>query len=188
MILPNVPTPIIDPQFDDEVCQVIQDKLSELDWLVRPYHIVRIGVERKTKLTYPQLYKNDGTYEHYDIRPDDTCDAFSFFFVERPYEVDYYTQEAKYFLSLTVWANLDLIEAAGTTTYAGSTDYTSLLIRDVIAKLQKCNVGEIEVERNPEKIFDYFTAIQQWQKQNLMKRHTGFKIRFSKIKEATNVC
>jgi hypothetical protein len=181
-ILPTVPPAYADPQFEDEVAQTIQQKIAALTWLEKAYHIVRTGVNSVTKETYPQLQANDGTGEHYNLSPDDSCKAYSFFESEAPYDVDYYNQTAKYYLALVVWANIPLIGA-------NDADITGDLIKDVVAILQKCNnLGDIKVERNHESIFNKYTSLQQYKNQHLMKRYTAFRISFTKIQEATNVC
>ena len=99
-----------------------------------------------------------------------------------PYEIDYYDQTAKYFLSTTFWGFLTLIDPGITT------DFTGNLIRDAIAVLQRCQCGDITVEENPEKIFDNFTALKQEKNQYLLRKYTAFKIRFTLITYATKIC
>lgn len=172
MTLPNVPNTFISPRYDDKVVQDLQLSLSNLVWLNKSYHIARIGVNSLDKTTYPQIQANDGSNELFDIRPDNKCSAYSFFEVDKPYQANTYDGDLTCYLSLIVWGNLNLIDPMSTN------DFTGTLINDVVNLLKRSGVESMEIEENPEKIFNKYSALKQEHNQYLLRRYTAFKISF----------
>lgn len=182
LTLPAVPDLFLKPRFDDRIAQNIQVKLATLPWLDRVYHIARVGIISKDKLSYPQIQSNNSTSKAFDIRPDNRVGAYSFFEVNKPYELNTYEGVSSYFLSLIVWANLNKITPPTTT------DITGDLIRDVIKKIELCGGGEFVVEERPEEIFSNYSGLTQEKGQHLMRRYAGFKIEFKVVSGTTSDC
>lgn len=183
VILPPVPAYYDEPKLDYDIAQRIQLRLdAKLGWLEKSYHIAKVGVEAKTNLTYPQVYKNDGSDEHFNIRPDNKTSSYSFIEIEAPASVDYENGTVEYSLSIVFWNNLRLID--DTKQY----DYTSELIIDVIDVLQFFAASNIQEEIRPENIFDKYTQVTQNLKQHLMKMYSGFKITFNVIEPYPDSC
>lgn len=181
--LPNVPPSIPNARYDDDIVQRLQnDFATNLSWLERSYHIARIGLNSKDGKGYPQIQANDGTNTVFDIRPDSQVKAYSFFEIEDKYRLNNFEGEATYFLSVTFWGNLNLIQPATTT------DFTGNLIQEVKRRLEIKGVGEMEVEENPEEIFEKYSALTQEANQYLMRRYTAFKIIFEITTGLKNSC
>lgn len=181
--LPNVPPAYAKPRFDDAVVQTLQQEFAaKLTWLERSYHIARVGIIAKDSLSYPQIHANNATNEVFDIRPDSSVKAYSFFEVTSPYEVDFNSQEVSYNLSVIFWGNLPLIDGA-----AGY-DFTGELIQEVTKILNRHDAGSVTIEENPESIFDKYSGLEQEKNQYLLKRYTAFKINFTIIKGLKNDC
>lgn len=155
---------------------------SNIGWLQRAYHIARVGINAEQKVGYPQIYANDGTNKHFDIRPDNKTESYSFFEIDKQYEIDVNNDEVKYFFSLVVWANLKILDSAKTY------DFTSELIKDITDSLKFFATDIIDVEVRPEKVFDKYSGIKQELKQFLMKPYTAFKITFSITDSYTDNC
>ena len=128
------------------------------------------------------MQANDGTNENYDIRPDNTVPSYCFFEVEKPYAIDFYDVKATYFLSVTFWGNLNLIDTEK------NYDYTGELIRDVVKLLERKESGDLTIEENPEKVFTKYSALKQDANQYLMRRYTAFKITFWIKDHLTDEC
>jgi hypothetical protein len=176
------PPYITAPRYDDRIVQDLQIYFTErLSWLDRSFHIARVGVLPEGK-TYPQVQANNGTNENYDIRPDNLIPSYCFFEVEQPYQIDFFDVKATYFLSVTFWGNLNLIDESK------SYDYTSELIRDVVKLLERKECGDLKIEENPERVFTKYSALKQDANQYLMKRYTAFKLSFWIKDHLTDEC
>lgn len=183
MILPSVPPYLTSPKLIAKVAQDIQVGLdSKVAWLNLSYHIAKVGIIAETGLTYPQIYANNDTNEHYDIRPDNTVSSFSFLEIESPYSRNEEDGEITYNLSVVVWGNLALID--NTKDY----DYTSQLIKDVSDALQELGAENLSIEERPEQIFNKYTGLTQDLKQFLMRKYTAFKIVFQITETYTDEC
>lgn len=181
--LPIVPTYYTTPRVDYAVAQRIQLALdTNLGWLERCYHIARVGVDKEQKGDYPQIYKNDGTNENFNIRPDNKIASYCFFEVDSPFKTDFENDTLTCYFSIVFWNNLKLIDVSK------QYDYTSELVKDVIDQLQIFQPENLEVETRPEKIFDKYSGLQQELKQHLMRQYSGFKISFETTQPYTDNC
>ncbi len=171
--LPDVPPLFDDPHNEYAIAQTIQLAIDTIGWVDRSYHIAKVGIKADSDLTYPQIFANNDSDEHFDIRPDSKIGAYSFIEVDSPSIVDIENDEVTYSFSLVFWANLVLVDAAKLY------DFTSELIEDVIDELAKLEAESIAIETRPEIIFNKYTGTTQELKQFLMKRYSGFKLSFT---------
>lgn len=180
--LPSVPTAYANPKLNYKVAQEVQDELAALSWMDRAYHIARIGVNASENVTYPQIYLNDNTSEHANIRPDNEIGAYSFIEEDSPHRISINDDELRCFFSVVVWGNLDIID--NLKTY----DFTSELINDVVGALANMGASDISFDDRPEVIFNKYTGVTQELKQHLMRRYTAFKVTFEIITTYTDNC
>jgi len=181
--LPTVPAYYASPKLEYKIAQNIQVAFdSGLGWLDRSYHIARIGIDASQKTTYPQIYKNDGSKEHFDIRPDSSIGAYSFFEIDRPFVANKYENTLSCFFNVIFWCNLELVDPAKTY------DYTSELISEVLDVLASQGAIVTETETRPENIFNNYSALQQELKQHLMRSYSGFKITFEVPTTLNDTC
>lgn len=181
--LPTVPAYYASPKLEYKIAQNIQVAFdSGLGWLDRSYHIARVGIDASQKSTYPQIYKNDGSKEHFDIRPDSSIGAYSFFEIDRPFVANKYENTLSCFFNVIFWCNLELVDPAKTY------DYTSELISEVLDVLALQGAIVTETETRPENIFNNYSALQQELKQHLMRSYSGFKITFEVPATLNDTC
>ena len=181
--LPTVPAYYASPKLEYKIAQNIQVAFdSGLGWLDRSYHIARVGIDASQKSTYPQIYKNDGSKEHFDIRPDSSIGAYSFFEIDRPFVANKYENTLSCFFNVIFWCNLELVDPAKTY------DYTSELISEVLDVLASQGAIVTETETRPENIFNNYSALQQELKQHLMRSYSGFKITFEVPTTLNDTC
>ncbi len=181
LTLPAVPPYFDSPKMDYEVAQNLQKALAdELLWLERAYHIARTGIISEDKVGYPQIYSNNGSAEHFNIRPDLKVKAYSFFEIDSPYTIDYFKGDLNCFFSLVFWGQLNNINSLK------QYDFTSELVQDVINVLKENGCDQFRVETRPEKIFDKYSGLLQETRQHLMRPFTAFKISFKTITNITN--
>lgn len=181
--LPAVPPYFDAPKLDAAMIQELQLHFdANLGWLTRSYAEAKVGVESESGLTYPQIGKNDGTGEHYNIRPDSEIEAYSFFEIDKAFEVNHGEDEVKYFFSVIFWANLQLMDPAK------EYDFTSELVKDATDSLKQFASNILNVETRPENIFNKYSQVTQEQKQLLMKPYTAFKITFEIMDSYSDDC
>ena len=183
MILPAVPAYFASPRLEYKTAQTLQVAFdTHLGWLERSYHIARVGVHGNNKDNYPQIYANNGTDEHYDIRPDESCSGFGFFEVDRASSIDLENDEVTHFLSWVFWGNMALIDA--TKQY----DFSCELAKEAIGVLESYSAGNLTLETRPELIFNKYSGLKQETKQFLLKRYTAFKISFEITEPYSDSC
>lgn len=183
IVLPVTPPYYSNPQLDYKVIQDLQILLwTELQWLDRSYHLAKVGVDSENKSTYPQIHANNGTDEHFDIRPDKRISSYSFFEIDKPFTIDYNSKECNYYLSIVFWNNLELID--NTKQY----DFTSELIKDVVEVLKKRAGENFVIETRPEQIFNKYNALKQENTQLLIRRFSAFKVTFNIKTLLANTC
>lgn len=176
-----------DPVLVDEVIQDFQTALaSDLSaWLLFVYPKTKIGVgknEDGSVSTYPQVYNNDGSGKYIDVRPNSKTRSFLFFEVNDPntINIDRNADENSYDLSLVCWFNLLEIDSSR------SEDFTMELVADTInsinaiAKYKGLISVDVDVEINPENIFDKYTLPQE-DTQYLLYPYGGFKLNITVI-------
>jgi len=181
--LPNIPPYFDSPRLEYSVAQKLQVALqTDIAWLDRAYNIAKAGINSELKTIYPQIQANDGTKEHFDIRPDASVAAYCFFEVDRPTLINKNDDEITCFFSIVFWCNLDLID--DTLTH----DFTSQLIQDVVNVLEFYEAENLTTETRPEKIFDKYNGLTQELKQFLMRRYSGFKMSFEIKDSYSDTC
>lgn len=162
------------PKLHDRVIQKIRKYFeANISWdLEYIYPIARVGHDAEGN-TYPQIYKGDGTEEHYDIRPDWSVKSYCFFELNDPVTIINEDERTDYRFSVIFYARLDKL-------YPDKNyDYTAELIAEVILHLKTLQAYEIEYYTNPEEIFTRYSELEQAATQMLMKNGTAFKISFS---------
>lgn len=163
---------LTNPYLADKVVQIIrQDFDANVPWLNYTFPIAKIGVAKEE--TYPRVYANDGSNKHYSIKPEKDATSYCFFEVNDPVVINDEDEDADYDLSVVVWGRLDKIDSGK------HYDYTSELIADILGRLKFLGARSIEIETNPENVFDKYSGLEQIQTQNLMQPNTGFKISFT---------
>lgn len=162
---------LANPYLADKVVQIIrQDFDINISWLAYSFPVTKIGILED--LTYPRVYANDGSDAHYNIRPEEDAVSYCFFEVNDPIIINDEEEDADYNLSVVVWGRLDKIDSGK------HYDYTSELIVDMLRRLKSLNARSLEIETNPENVFDKYSGLEQAQTQNFMQPNTGFKISF----------
>lgn len=162
----------LNPKLHNRVVQKIREYFRDnISWLSYIYPIARVGEDAEGN-TYPQIYKGDGTEEHYDIRPDWSVNSYCFFELVDPVVLSDDDDGTDYRFNVIFYARLDKVDS--TKNY----DYTAELIAEVILHLKALDAHEIEYYTNPEEIFTRYTELEQAATQMLMKHGTAFKISF----------
>lgn len=160
------------PKLHDRIIQKIREYFRDnISWLDYEYPIARIGEDAEGN-TYPQIYKGDGTEEHYDIRPDWSVKSYCFFELNDPVIIINEDEGTDYRFNVIFYARLDKAYPAK------NYDYTAELIAEVILHLKTLQTYEIEYYTNPEEIFTRYSELEQSITQMLMKNGTAFKISF----------
>lgn len=185
----TVPPYFVSPQLDTKAVQELQQLfVTELSaWLQLCYPLTRVG---KTKdadgnvYSYPQCYKNNGSQDYYDIRPNDSLQSYGFFELNDKIVLDDDTM--KYNLSFVCWYNLNTVDVSRTE------DYTRELAKDVLRAINtdevyKYSVNDIEIDFNPESIFDKYSFSPD-DLGYLMYPYGAFKITFNVEANIVNDC
>jgi len=164
---------LANPKLHDRVCQKIREYFRDnISWIsAYIYPIARVGEDAKGN-TYPQIYKGDGTEEHYDIRPDWSVKNYCFFELIDAVSLIDEEEGTDYRFNVIFYARLDKVYPAK------NYDYTAELIAEVILHLKALQAHEIEYYTNPEEIFTRYSELEQAATQMLMKNGTAFKISF----------
>jgi len=173
-----VPAQIASPVLQAKVAQQLQVLFtSELTWIENIYAIARVGVTKAqdgSTFNYPQIYSGTGM-NYFDIRPDSSLDSYSFFEVNDSYPVDKDQDIQTYNLSFICWYNLPRMDSSK------GYDYSPELIAHVLKVIREgeynSNVSNINVDVNPESIFDKY-SMNQVDTQFLMYPYGAFKITF----------
>lgn len=156
------------PKLTDAIVQQLQTSLHELTWLEYIFPIAEVN-EDDDGNTYPVCYLEDGTWEYEALLPDDDVKSFSFF-IDNGFNQGFDGELNTYNLSLYVWARLDSIET-------NANDFTMALVSDVLGKLEENECFAVSTTfRNP---FSDFTMLDQFDKSNIKRKRTGFRIDFS---------
>jgi len=164
-----IPVPYLTtPKLTDAIVQQLQTSLHELSWLEYVFPICEINEDDEGN-TYPACYLEDGTTEYQSIMPDDTVRAFSFF-VDNLFDRGRDGELNTYNLTLYVWARLDAIQS-------NANDFTMSLVNDVLGKLEDNECFNMATTlRSP---FSEFSMLDQFDKSNIKRKRTGFRIDFS---------
>jgi len=165
---------LANPKLHDRVAQKVRQYFeTNIAWLDYIFPIARVG-ENAEGNTYPQIYKGDGSEDHYDIRPDWSVDSYCFFELIDAVSLIDEEEGTDYRFNVIFYARLD--KAFPAKNY----DYTAELIAEVIFHLKSVTLmaHEIEYYTNPEEIFIRYSELEQAATQMLMKNGTAFKISF----------
>ena len=164
------------PRLHDRICQKIRQRFDDnLDWLDYSFPITHVGTyESKDEVvSFPQVYANDGSTTHYDLRPDMNEGAYCFFELDNTLALDE-DDGTEYTFSVIFYARLDK-------TIPGDSgqDYTSKLIAQVIGHIKYFDAKVLSWDIDPESIFDKYSDLEQVVTQSIMKLGTAFKITFT---------
>ena len=165
------------PRLHDRVCQNIRTRLDTLAWMEYSFPIAYLGISesKDEETTYPQVYANDGSTTHYDVRPDNSVQAFCFFELDDTLALDE-SDGTEYTFSLIVYSRLDLAIPGDS-----AQDYTAKLMAQVVGELKHVTIDARNIvwNTNPEDIFDKYTGLDELITQSQMKLGTAFKITFT---------
>ena len=135
---------------------------SDLEWLDNSYPIAHININENE--TFPVIYANDGSWESYDLRPNDTVDSYCFFEYLGG-DVGDDNDINTFSLATVFWVDLEGLDPAI------DEDYTFNLVSDVVRILKEQGAYSISIDFDPFALynFDY----------KLLRRYTGFRITFT---------
>lgn len=154
----NVPPYFTSPVLQSKIIQDLQQLLQQnCLWLQLVYPIARVG-ERKigdSTYRYPQVYKNGGDRDYFDIQPTDQLLSYAWFELESPLIQDINTDEMNQRLSVIVFVNLRNLDPGR------PYDYTSELVADIIRIIQGDTafsdmVDTVDIETDPKKVFSRY--------------------------------
>jgi len=153
-----------DPDLAEAKVQTLRQAFdTSLTWLDNSYPIVMIGVFEEE--TIPLVYLSGE--DSYDLRPNDTVDSYCFF--------EFYNyvpgdegDMGVYNLGVVFWIDLSKLDTSKTQ------DYTWNLISHVLKVMEANGCGGMQVSTDD--VFDRYTF--DLDKQQLMRRYSGFKITF----------
>ena len=172
-----VPSLLANPVLHAKSVQDLQILMqSELSWIENIYAIARIGITKTQSgtVSYPQVYSGTNS-KYYDIRPDSSLRAYSFFEVNNSFPVDKDQGEIIYNLSLICWYNMPKLN--GEKSY----DYSPELLADVLRVIRESNyndkISNLIADVNPEDIFNKYSLSQE-DTQYLMYPYGAFKLTF----------
>ena len=167
------------PRLHDRVVQKVRNRFdTHIGWLNYSFPIVQQGImedDDENEFTYPMVYANDGSTNHYDIRPDWDEGAYCFFEFLGAEPVDE-EEGTLYTFDVTFYARLDKAYPS-----KSAYDYTSELIAEVIDHLKHVTIGARNIgwTINHEEIFEKYSDLARTYTQALMKHGTAFRITFS---------
>lgn len=161
------------PKLAESVVQGIRQSFDTLlEWLDNSYPLVYVAVNENE--TFPVVW--DGTKDNISLRPDDSVDSYCFFeFYGASVGDD--NDPVAYDLGVVFWVNLHKLDPNR------KQDYTWDLVSDVVRVLKIKEAYSINVTTDD--VFDSYTF--ELDKQQLMRKYTGFKIRFT-IYGDNNMC
>lgn len=162
----------------DRVCAKIRTRFdANLSWLEYSFPIAYVGTMESgdETTTYPQVYANDGSTTHYDVRPDESVKAFCFFELDDTLALDEW-DGTEYTFSVIFYARLDKAIPGDS-----AQDYTAKLIAQVVGQLKHISLDArvLGWDTNPEDIFDKYSGLDELITQSIMKLGTAFKITFT---------
>jgi len=177
MGFPAVPPLLANPKLQDAAVQAIQQDFQNdvtiQTWLTKAFARTVIGIAiDDEKGEYPQLYKNDGSKTHFDLRPDDKINCFCFFEVF-DYTVDRENDEINVDMAVVFWGRLKKMIPAK------AYDYSAELQGNVLDRLIALNCRSIVTQTNPEDVFARYSGLKQLTNQPLMKPLTGWRHTFT---------
>lgn len=151
------------PRLDEYEAQRIRTALDTgLEWLDNSYpiaHELDSGEE-----VYPVVYANNGSWDSYDLRPNDTVDSYCFF-ESNGFEIGDDNDINTYNLAVVFWVNLEDLDSVI------NEDYTSQLISDVVRILKSKDCVNIAVDYDPFSNYNFqYTDL---------RRYTSFRISFT---------
>ena len=150
--------PYSNPKFLYSVIAALQTALEPITWLDSIFPLAHIGTthtqdveECLVETSYPRVYKNNGTQEYADIRPDDKLKGFIFFETNGEYTHTRSNDKSVYPISLICWYSLKKIDV--TKNY----DYSEDLIGEVVMRTKDFyDDGEFFTEIRPTEIFNKY--------------------------------
>ena len=179
----NVPY-LANPRLYERVVQKIRQYFdTNIAWLDYSYPIAIVGrtVDKdEEELTYPMVYKGDGSTEHYSLLPEwgkgSSVKSYCFFEMTDPTIMTDIEEGTEYNLSVIFYARLDLCYPA-----KAAYDYTAELIAEVIGHLKSITLDAriMSYDINPETMFTRYSEMEQLATQWAMKQGTAFKIDFT---------
>ncbi|MBG8556161.1 hypothetical protein [Hymenobacter guriensis] len=151
------PLPIASPRLAQRPVHTLLDAFAAgLPWLSNAYGLVQTGqrVVNKKAERFPQLYLQDGSGKHADLRPDEKQATLSFFERNGPDSFDWdegaegIAGKWSHPLAMVLWANLPRIDNRGY-------DYSDELMADAMRVLTDTlpDAEVLTVERRPEEVF-----------------------------------
>jgi len=151
------------PKLAESVVQTLRKKLATMTWLDNTYPLVIEGYDED--VSYPQV--NLSGTESYDLRPNTDVDSYCFFeFNDASVGND--DDPVSYDLSVVFWADLTKVDTSN------NEDYTWNLIDDSLKILSENGCYDMSVSYDA---FDSYSF--DLDKAQLMRRYTGWKIRFT---------
>jgi len=174
-----IPPVIQDDFLDNRIIQLLQNDLSELDWLEVIYPLAEKGYRKDSEnrdFAYAQLYKNDGSKDYLDLFPNDNISAYSFFELETDgMTVTFSEDDLIVRLNIIFFANLRKIDDTK------EFDFTKTLIADSLRKIKagafSNEIFDVRVTTDKDLIFDRYDYSQE-QLKYIMYPNTAFKLSF----------
>ncbi len=172
-----VPSLLLSPVLHAKAVQELQVLFqTKLTWIENIYACAMVGVAKTNKgnFNYPRIYSGSGG-KYFDVRPDNSLRAYSFFEVNNSFPVDTEEDQVVYDLSFICWYNLPKLN--GEKSY----DYSPELISHVLKVIKESDydsrISNKNVFVNPEDVFSRY-SMDQSDTQHLMYPYGAFKITF----------
>lgn len=175
-----VNSPNTNPLLHNSVIYSLQQTLDlQVAWLERIYPLAEVGerLDKERVIRYPRVYTGTGL-EYVSLFPSDATEAYCFFEIPSgQYTLDNIASEDEMILelSLTVWANLKLLDDSK------AWDFRDELIRDITNALRNSEYLEFleiqDVILDRERIFEDY-SFEFKDLKYIMYPYTAFKVVF----------
>jgi len=159
---------IPDKKLADGFIEILRTEIEKFDWLEFSYPAAAVGIDKITKNTYPEIFKNSLT-ESIKLIPDNSAKSYCFFEKNTTIFGQTEMDNDEFNLNLIFWFDLLKINSAKTF------NFSSEMEKQVKELLQNFYCYNITIDY--ENVFSKYNmdrSINQW----IMYPYSAFKINF----------